>query len=183
MPIQTIYDVGDDYQITPFMDAGVYGSAIVDAVIKGIGDEFTLDYSMSSLDVTFLAGSEAVVCGSFFKITGNSPITVTLPANKTVYLCARIDLSRNNGSRGYFATVGTSETVYTTTNINGNGTIHDLILYQITTTSTGVGNVKDMRVIHNNNNSTVAGYAIVVLSQQEYDALQVYNSQTLYFIY
>ena len=182
MPIQTIYDVGDDYQITPFMDAGVYGSAIVDAVIKGIGDEFTMNWSPSSLDVTFDAGSEAVLCGSFFKITGSSPITVTLPSNDTFYLCARIDLTRNNGTRGYLACVSTSG-ASTTTNLNGNDTVHDLVLYQITTSASGITGVIDKRVIQNNTNSTVAGYAIVVLTQQEYDALQMHNSHTLYFIY
>ena len=56
MPIQTIHDVGDDYQITPKIDAGVYGSGIKDCVCKGIGDEFDINYSSSSLDVTFNAG-------------------------------------------------------------------------------------------------------------------------------
>lgn len=183
MPIQTIHDVGDDYQITPKMDGGVYGAGIKDCVIKGTGDEFTINYSSSSLDVTFGAGSEAVVCGSFFKITGNDAVSVTLPASKTFYLCARIDLTQPNGSRGSFACVESTGDLYTDTNINGSDTVHDLVLYQITTSSTGVTSVSDKRFIQGGGDGSIGGYSIVVLTQASYDALATKDADTLYFTY
>lgn len=182
MPIQTIHDVGDDYQITPVMDAGVYGAGIEDCVIKGVGDEFTLNYSNSSRNVTFNAGSEAVVCGSFFKLTGTDAVSVTLPANKTFFLCARIDKSRQNGTRGYFACIEGSGNVYKTTNINGSATIHDLVLYQITTNATGVTSVLDKRFIQGADNTSVGGYSIVVLTEAQY-ASATKDANTLYFVY
>lgn len=183
MPIQTIHDVGDTYQITPKMDGGVYSAGIKDCVIQGVGDEFEINYSSASLDVTFNAGSEAVVCGSFFKITGNDAVSVTLPANKTLFLCARIDLSRANGSRGYFACIEGTGNVYTDTNINGSDTIHDLVLYQITTSSAGVTSVTDKRVVQGGGEISVGGYSIVVLTQASYDALATKDADTLYFTY
>ena len=182
MPIQTIYDVGDDYQINPKMDGGVYRAGIADAVCGGIADEFDITYSANSLDVSFSAGCEAVVCGSFFKITGNDAVSVTLPANKTFYLCARIDLSRANGSRGYLACIEGSANLYTSSNINGSDTIHDLVLYQITTSSSGVTSVTDKRVIQSGSGVSVGGYSIVVCTQAQYNS-GTKDASTLYFIY
>lgn len=144
--IQTLHDTGSDYPITPKMDGGVYSLGATDCVIQGIGDEFALQYSSSSLDVQFNAGSQAVIGGAFFKVM--SLTTVTLPANSTVYLCANIDTSKASGSTGSF-TQRTSSNMQSD-NLNGSGTSRDLLLYVIATSASGVSSVTDRRTIKSN---------------------------------
>lgn len=176
MAIQTLHDTGSDYDITSKMDGGVYGTGISDAVCKGIGDEFTINYSADSLNVTFNAGSQAVIGGSFFKVM--SLESVTLVANSVVYLVANIDLSRPNGSTGAF--VQRTASNMQSDNINGSGTSRDLLLYVVQTGANGVVSVQDKRVIKGDGNA-ISGVGIVVLSQAEYDALAVKDPSTLYF--
>lgn len=147
MAIQTLHDTGTDYDILSQYDGGVYSVATQDCVIKGIGDEFTLNYSANSLDIQFNAGSQAIIGGSFFKLTALE--SVTLSANSVIYLCANIDLSRPNGQRGQFAQRTSSN--MKSDNINGNGISRDLLLYVITTSASGVSNVVDRRKIMENN--------------------------------
>lgn len=146
MAIQTLHDTGTDYDILSQYDGGVYSVATTDCVIKGIGDEFALTYSSNSLDVQFSAGSQAIIGGSFFKVTALE--SVTLSANSTIYLCANIDLSRPNGQRGQF--VQRTSSNMRSDNINGNGISRDLLLYVITTSASGVSNVVDKRKIMEN---------------------------------
>lgn len=147
MSIQTLHDTGTDYDILSQYDGGVYSVATTDCVIKGIGDEFALTYSSNSLDVQFSAGSQAIIGGSFFKVTALESITLT--ANSIIYLCANIDLSRPNGNRGQF--VQRTSSNMKSDNINGNGITRDLLLYVITTSASGVSNVVDRRKIMENN--------------------------------
>ena len=98
-------------------------------------------------------------------------------------MCARIDLSRANGTRGYFACIEGSGNVYTTTNINGSDTIHDLVLYQITTSSAGVTTVIDNRVIQGSDSISIGGYTIVVMTKSAYESLGTKDADTLYFLY
>lgn len=146
MSIQTIHDTGSSYDITSKMDGGIYQVATQDCVVKGIGDEFTLQYTGSSLSATFLAGSEAIIGGSFFKVTTDT--TVVLPASSQIYLCSTIDLNQPNGSRGLFTTRTSSNMQYG--DINGSGTVRDMLLYIITTNASGVASVTDMRKIVKN---------------------------------
>lgn len=143
MAIQTLHDTGEEYKITPKYDGGVYASGVKDGVCKGIGDEFTLNYTNNSLAISFNAGSQAVICGAFFKVTSSE--TITLSANTTTYLCANIDLSKANGRRGSFEQRASSEIA--NGNLNGDGTSRDLLLYVITTGTSGVTNVIDRRPI------------------------------------
>lgn len=143
MAIQTQKDTGDSYPITPAMDGAVYQTATNDCVVGDVGDMFAINYSSASLNVTFNAGSEAVIGGAFFKIT--SLESVTLTANSTIYLCANIDLTRANGSRGKF--VERTSSNMQNDNINGSGTSRDLLLYVITTNGSGVTGVTDSRYI------------------------------------
>lgn len=146
MAIQTQKDTGDSYPITPAMDGGVYQTATNDCVVGDVGDEFTISYSSASLNVSFAAGSQAVIGGAFFRVTSLEAITLT--ANSTIYLCANIDLSRQNGSRGQF--VERTASNMQDDNINGSGTSRDLLLYIVTTNGSGVTNVTDMRnIIYN----------------------------------
>lgn len=142
MSVQTLHDTGSSYQVLSKYDGGVYAAAVEDCVISGIGDEFTLNYSNNSLNVSFLAGSQAVIGGSFFKITADE--TVTLPANTSnIYLCARIDTSKANGSRGSFESLTLAG--MKSENINGSGTKRDMALYVINTNGSGVTSVTDVR--------------------------------------
>lgn len=143
MAIHTLHDTGDTYNIPAKYDGGVYQVAVNDCVLTGMGDEFTLNYTSSSLNVTFYAGSQAVIGGAFFHIKSSE--TITLTANSTVYLCANINLSNPNGQTGSFVLRTSSD--IRKENINGGGTTRDLLLYIITTGATGVTSVQDKRVI------------------------------------
>ena len=178
MAIQTLHDTGPTYPIKSKMDGGVYATSTPDCVIKGVGDEFTLTYASDSLNVSFRPGSQCVIGGSFFRITGDE--SITLPANATIYLCANIDLSRPNGQIGQFA-LRTSSNMRTD-NINGSGTSRDLLLYVIVTGGNGVTQVQDRRVVRGDG-LAIGGYSIAVMSQSQYDALVTKDPNTLYHIY
>lgn len=178
MAIQTMHDTGDGYQITPKLDGGLYASHLADCVCKGIGDEFTLNWTANSLGVSFSAGSEAVIGGAFFKVTSTE--TLTLAPSTTIYLCANIDLTANNGLRGSF--VQRTSSNMQSGNLNGNGTTRDLLLYKITTTATGISSVEDKRIIKGDGTS-INGYDIVIISQSNYNSLAQKDQNTLYFIY
>lgn len=177
MSVQTLHDTGSIYSITPKMDGGTYASGISDCVCEGIGDEFTINYAANSLNVTFTAGSQAVIGGAFFRVM--SLESVTLSANSTIYLCANIDLSKPNGSRGSF--VQRTSSNMQSGNLNGSDTSRDLLLYVVSTGASGVTSVQDKRVIKGNGTS-LSGLGLVVISQQDYDDLAVKDPNTLYFI-
>lgn len=178
MAIQTLHDTGSSYDIPSKYDGGVYATGIGDAVCAGIGDEFTISYSQDSLNVTFDAGSQAVIGGSFFHVV--SLEAVTLVANSTIYLCANIDLSKPNGSTGSF--VQRTASNMQTGNINGSGTSRDLLLYVVQTGANGVISVQDKRIIKGDGNA-ISGVGFVVLSEEDYDALVTKDPSTLYFVY
>ena len=177
MAIQTLHDTGNTYDIPSKFDGGTYATGIADCVCKGIGDEFTIGYSAESLNVTFDAGSQAVIGGSFFRVTALE--SVTLVANSTIYLCANIDLSRPNGSTGAF--VQRTSSNMQSDNINGSGTSRDLLLYVITTGANGVVSVQDKRVIKGDGTS-ISGLELIVCTQAQYDALPTPRPATNLYI-
>ena len=140
--IRTLKDTGADFPISSNIDGSVYAIATQDCVIGGMGDEFSITTSASSLSLTFTKGSVAVLCGNAFWLTADE--TVTLPANSTFNLCARIDTSKPNGQTGSFECL--TEAGMKNNNIN-NGGIRDLILYTITTSNNGVTSIVDKRTI------------------------------------
>ena len=140
--IRTLKDTGADFPISSNIDGSVYAIATQDCVIGGMGDEFSITTSASSLSLTFTQGSVAVLCGNAFWLTAGE--TVTLPANSTFNLCARIDTSKPNGQTGSFECL--TEAGMKNNNIN-NGGIRDLILYTITTSANGVTSIVDKRTI------------------------------------
>ena len=140
--IRTLKDTGADFPISSNIDGSVYAIATQDCVIGGMGDEFSVTTSASSLSLTFTQGSVAVLCGNAFWLTVDE--TVTLPANSTFNLCARIDTSKPNGQTGSFECL--TEAGMKNNNIN-NGGIRDLILYTITTSANGVTSIVDKRTI------------------------------------
>lgn len=174
--IQTLHDTGSQYDITPKMDGGTY-QRFKDGICAGIGDEFALNYTNSSLSVQFNAGSQALIGGAFFKVMSLEAITLT--ANATIYLCANIDLSKTNGSTGSF--VQRTSSNMRSDNLNGSGTSRDLLLYVIKTNSSGVTSVTDKRVVLGNQ-SSIDGYGIQVISESGYYSITP-DSNTLYFIY
>lgn len=143
MAIQTLHDTGSDYDIPSKYDGGVYQVATNDCIIGGVGDEFTLSYSANSLTVSFNAGSQAVIGGSFFKVVSTE--SITLVDNSEIYLCANIDLTQPNGYRGQF--VQRTSSNMKDDNLNGSGTSRDLLLYVIRTSATGITSVEDKRDI------------------------------------
>lgn len=177
MAIQTLHDKGTDYEVTPKMDGGIYGTGISDCVCSGIGDEFAIQYSPSSLMVQFNAGSQAVIGGAYFRVM--SLEAVTLFANSTIYLCANIDLTNPNGSTGSF--VQRTASNMQSDNLNGSGSSRDLLLYVVTTGATGVTNVEDKRVIRGDGNS-INGYTIQIMSADDYEEITP-DPNTLYFLY
>ena len=175
--IQTMWDTGDDYQITPAMDGGTY-QRFKDGVASGIGDEFTLTYSSNSLTVQFSAGNQCIIGGAFFRTTALE--AVTLVANSTIYLCANINKTKANGSRGSF--VQRTSSNMQSGNLNSTDNSRDLLLYVITTSANGVSNVEDKRVILGDS-SSISGYAIEVISQDDYDALVSPDANTIYYTF
>lgn len=140
--IRTLKDTGADYPISSNIDGSVYAIATQDCVIGGMGDEFSITTSASSLNLIFTQGSVAVLCGNAFWLTADE--TVILPANSTFNLCARIDTSKPNGQTGSFECL--TEAGMKNNNIN-NGGIRDLVLYTITTSNNGVTSIVDKRTI------------------------------------
>lgn len=174
--IQTLHDT-DPYEVTPKMDGGIY-QRFKDCISAGIGDEFTLQYNLSSLNIQFNAGSQAIIGGAYFRVMQLE--SVTLDANTTTYLCANIDLSKPNGETGSF--VKRTASNMQSDNLNGTGTSRDMLLYIITTGASGVTGVEDRRVILGDE-STINGYTIEIISQSDYDDLVTPDPNTLYFIY
>lgn len=142
--IRTLKDTGADFPISSNIDGSVYAIATQDCVIGGMGDEFSVTTSASSLNLTFTQGSVAVLCGNAFWLTADE--TVTLPANSTFNLCLRIDTSKPNGQTGSFECL--TEAGIKKDNINNEG-VRDLAIYKITTSSNGVTACEDKRIIMN----------------------------------
>ena len=151
--IRTLKDTGADFPISSNIDGSVYAIATQDCVIGGMGDEFSITTSASSLGLTFTQGSVAVLCGNAFWLTADE--TVTLPANSTFNLCARIDTSKPNGQTGSFECL--TEAGMKNNNIN-NGGIRDLVLYTITTSANGVTSIVDKRTIITTATYATKGY-------------------------
>jgi len=143
MAIQTLKDTGTTNQITSSMDGAVYSSAVGDCICGGLGDEFFLNYSPSSLTVSFNAGSQCIIGGNFFKV--KSVESVELTASSTIYLCARIDTSRASGQTGQILPL--TQAQMTKGNINGSDTTRDLLLYIVTTNASGVTGIVDKRFV------------------------------------
>lgn len=176
--MQSLYDTGVSNQIPATYDGAVYALAVDDCICGGIGDEFAISYNASSLQVSFQNGSQAVIGGAFFKCDENK--SVTLAANSTIYLCARIDKTQQNGQTALF--YQNTESSMKKENLNGDGNIRDLLLYVITTSSSGVANVVDKRVIRTRSSTSIGGYGIWAGTQAQYDALPIKDNNTLYFI-
>lgn len=152
MAVQTLYDTGSSYEVEAVYDGAVYQTITEDCVIADIGDEFELNYSSSSLEISFAAGSQAIIDGAFFRTT--SQTAVTLNANSTIYLTARIDKSLANGSRGEFHQCTSAN--MKSERLNDSGNQRDMLLYIIVTGASGVTSVTDRRnIVSGSSNSKI----------------------------
>lgn len=171
MAIQTLADTGTNI---PFAyDGAVYGVGCPDGVVAGVGDEFAVNYSASSLSITFEAGSQAVVGGQFFHVTEAE--SVLLPNNSDGYICAEIDVSQTVGSTGSFQFLPTA--AIKRENINGNGTIHDVPLYRVQTGTSGVITVTDVRT------KLSVPHAKSYCTWAEYNAMPYHSDMVDYIIF
>ena len=203
--IQTLYDSGASYSIPAQYDGAVYNVAVPDCICKNVGDEFTMQSSAESLYVTFKAGSEAVIGGAFFKIEQDYSVLLDANNSEGLYICARIALGNEDGEKGSIIAL-TSESSIMKGNLNGSSSddnvlVRDLLLYVVTTNSTGVVNVTDKRITYGNGGVSIklwnnsgnkdilmfakddgAVFNFRVLEQSEYDALNPPTAHTMYFI-
>lgn len=113
-----------------------------DYIVEGVGSEFAITHSTSSLQVQVGTGV-ANICGR--GMSADSSNTITLQANSQIWLCLRIDLSQTQGSEGMLY-ANTSSNIKTDNLSNGSGQ-HDLLLAVINTNSRGVASIQDRRLI------------------------------------
>lgn len=142
-----IYVMADNNQSIPASRDGAMYNAFAggkDFIIDGIGDEFALTYTASSLNVTLGTG-EAVICGRHVAEVAENGITTNLrlEADTAGWIVLRIDLTMPAGTEGSLRAVNT----IVQQNINANGTIHDLPLYQYATGSDGITSISDVREV------------------------------------
>lgn len=130
--------------ITARMDGAFHNLVLgnTDVVVGGIGNQFSLTHSTSSLVVTVASGL-AVIGGRYFYM--DAPTQKSVSAGTTTIM-AHIDISQAGGNEGSIIT-GNSPT---TSDLNDTGTVRDLPLYRITATASGVTNVVDLRPIWTN---------------------------------
>lgn len=139
--IRTLRDTGSQWLIPVDVDGATY-SLISDDCVIDKGDNFEISTSTGSLTASFSGGSQAIIGGNAFWLTDT--VEVTLPANSTIYLCARINPSLPSGQTGSFEAL--TEVQIQKGNVN-EGEIRDLLLYIIETSSSGVSSVEDKRYI------------------------------------
>lgn len=144
MSCRTLKDIGSDFVIPEKVDAAVYSLITEDCIIKGVGDEFAMVYTESSLQVTFNAGSQAIIEGNAFWLPEEEKIT--LPASESFNVALRIDTTQPYGSTG--SIVALTDTEIKSNNINNDeGTVRDYVIYKVTTGASGVTSVTDCRTI------------------------------------
>lgn len=112
-------------------------------IIGEVGDEFEITTTESSLAVSVGTG-EAIISGRH--ITAQEDNSITLPASSTVYLCLRIDLTQTAGNEGQLVAL-TTDTAMRSDNLNAGGTVCDLLLYTVQTSTNGVSSKTDGRVM------------------------------------
>lgn len=140
--IRCLKDSGESYPIPSNIDGAVYALISDDCVLPNLADEFLINYSSSSLGISFSKGCVAIIGGNALWLTDTE--SLILPSNSIVNVCLRIDCSLPNGQRGLLKYLSDSE--IKSGNVNDYGT-RDLVLYQVTTNDSGVTNVTDKRVI------------------------------------
>ena len=130
-----------------------------DYIIKDIGQEFECFYQGGSLSITIGTG-KAIIGGrgAYVEESGS----IELPANSTIYLVLRADLTQTLGNELYPYASLTSELEEDNLNDGTNG-VRDLLLAIITTGVDGITNLEDKRVIKNR----AGGLEYIVIEEWE----------------
>lgn len=174
--IRTLKDLGSDYPIPENVDASVYSLITEDCIIRNRGDEFTMSYSDSSLDVSFAKGSQAIIDGNSLWLTDIE--TITLPSNSTFNVALRIDTSQPYGSTGSIVALTKEEMQDDEINNEENG-IRDLILYEVTTGTNGVTSVADKRTIKDSYGNEINSLKTMLENNQFYSNLTTDDYEAL----
>ena len=115
----------------------------INYIMAGIGEELNVTHATNSLKVTLKTG-KAIICGRPVDVQTNEEFTLSA-SQQNVYLVLRADISRPSGQECFLTYV--TESQLKSENINGSGTMSDLKLAKLTTSSTGVSSYTDLRVI------------------------------------
>lgn len=152
----------EDVNISAIRDRAMFDSFANNQsyVIKGIGDELSVDYSSQSFQVT-LGSGEAVICGGSM-ISVGTPDMITLGSNESGYICIEVDLSQTGTNVCRFINV--AELVQENIN-DGSSMIYDLPLYEYTTTENGVQNMVDVR------NISASANGVIVVNTNSFNSL------------
>lgn len=156
----------NNVDITAAQDGALYNalSGGQDFIIKGIKNEMRISNTTSSLQISINTG-EAIVCGRHVTIT--APVQLTLGSYSKYFVVLRVNLAQSAGNEGSIVGL-TAYNQIKSENLNNNGNIHDILLYEVTTTSNGVSVATDRRSIKE---SILADLRIDAYSKNESDNL------------
>lgn len=147
-----LYGMANNNVVIPAERDGALYNFLVggqDYVFANIGDAFEITPSASSFLITLGTG-EGVVSGRHVteETVNNANSMIQLEANSSGYVVIRVDLTRPAGTEAFlYATP-----VLSAQDLNNNGTVHDLPLYQYATNGSGVSSFTDIRPLSNGSN-------------------------------
>ena len=147
-----LYAMADNNVVIPAERDGALYNFLMggqDYVFANIGDAFEITPSASSFLITLGTG-EGVVSGRHIteETVNGANSMIQLDANSSGYVVIRVDLTRPVGTEAFlYATP-----VLSAQDLNNNGTVHDLPLYQYTTNASGVSSFTDVRPLSNGSN-------------------------------
>ena len=147
-----LYGMANNNVVIPAERDGALYNFLVggqDYVFANIGDAFEITPSASSFLITLGTG-EGVVSGRHVteETVNNANSMIQLEANSSGYVVIRVDLTRPAGTEAFlYATP-----VLSAQDLNNNGTVHDLPLYEYTTDASGVSSFTDVRPLSNGSN-------------------------------
>lgn len=146
-----------------------------DYIIKDIGEEFECLYEGGALSVQVGTG-QAIIGGRLFVAEENN--TLDLPANSTIYLCLRIDLTQIEGQVGMLYANTTAEIMQGNLN-NDSGAKRDLLIAKITTDTNGITDLQDLRTIKNTSGvGSYVGQVIFNTLATEEEVKAIYGEET-----
>ena len=147
-----LYAMADNNVVIPAERDGALYNFLMggqDYVFANIGDAFEITPSSTSFLITLGTG-EGVVSGRHIteETVNGANSMIQLDANSSGYVVIRVDLTRPVGTEAFlYATP-----VLSAQDLNNNGTVHDLPLYQYTTNASGVSSFTDVRPLSNGSN-------------------------------
>lgn len=166
---QCTFDTGETYgTVTPSYDTAIRNSPYSDCVMNA-GNKFQMSYTSSSLLVSFTSGSIAKVGGCYWAL--KSATNITLQSNSTVYVCLEINKANQDGSKADIVLKTLAQISHG--DLYGNDNVRDYPIYKVTTNSSGVSSIEDLRFIISDTN---------VESETAYDSLTKRN-YSIYDIY